>query len=180
MKAPRLHILMAASRPRFIEKLISAYMEKMEPHPFELRWHLLIQGPEPDPKGILKTNEMLDVLKGQDAWFFNPSDDTEEHPALFRRLHEAVSSNPTCGAVVFSQVRPGGGVLQACPENMHPGSVDGSQVFWSLPVFGHCRYDWDQFGCGCDGHCIQSVYKNCPDRFVFVDEPLIQFGSLEW
>jgi hypothetical protein len=180
MKAPRLHILMPASRPRNIEKLISGYMDAQEPHPWEVRWHLLVQGSEPDPKGIHKINEMLDVLNGQQGWYTCPADDTVPMPSYFRRLAEVIAANPNAGAVVFSEVRPGGHILHAAPENMVPGRVDGNQPAWNLQMFGHVRYDFDQFGCGCDGHCIQSVYKNCPDRFVFVDEPLIQFGSLEW
>ncbi len=60
--AERMHVIMSCSRPDNIPIIAPTYL-KMSPHPFELRWHICQQGPEPDPKGIAKNNEMLDMIR---------------------------------------------------------------------------------------------------------------------
>lgn len=177
MSAPRLHVLMACSRPQNIPLLVNAYLEQ-EPHPFEVRWHILRQGPEPDPKGIRKVNEMLDLLPG--GWFMTVSDDTAQAPSLYRRLGEVIQSVPNAGAVVFSQVRKRGGWIQhAAPENMAPYRVCGGQVIWRRDFVGDKRFDFETHGDTCDGVFIQEMFQAHPEGFVFHDEPLMYFGSLE-
>lgn len=177
--AERLHIIMPSNRPWNIARLSEAYLEKMEPHPFELRWHIMLQGPEPDPKGTRKTNEAIDFIPN--GWLMMLADDTDQHPALFRRLGEVVAKNPDAGAVVFSQDRYRGKfTLHAHPNNMTPCHVCGSQVVWNREFLGSHRYEYEKYGGTCDGELIKKVFDLHPERFVFVDEVLIRFGSLEW
>jgi hypothetical protein len=179
MKAPRLHIIMACARPWNIPRLAPAYLERMEAHPFEVRWHILLQGPEPDPKGVAKTNEALDQIR--DGWVLTLADDTDQHPSLFRRLGEVIATHPQAGAVVFSQDRHRGRhILRPTPATMGPCHVCGGQVAWERQFLGDVRFDWDQHGGCADGHVIQRLHQAHPDRFVFVDEVLMRFGSLEW
>jgi hypothetical protein len=149
----------------------------MEPHPFELRWHLCIQGPDPDPKGSRKINEMLDNI--QSGWCWWPSDDTIEHPALYRRLGETIAANPTAGAIVVSQHRGGGHVLHARPDAMKVCHVDGAQVIWDRAFIGSERHQ-EKHGGTADGNFIVNKWREAPERFVFLDEVLTNWNSLDW
>lgn len=180
MSATRLHIIMPCNRPWNIPKLAPAYLERMEPHPFEVRWHIMLQGPDPDPKGCSKTNEAVDMIR--DGWLIMLADDTDQHPALFRRLGEVIGQNPEARAVVFSQHRAAGGrfTLTAGPQHMTPCHVCGSQVVWNREFLGDHRYHYELHGGTCDGVLVKTLFDMHPDRFVFVNEPLVRFGSLEW
>lgn len=173
----RLHIIMPSNRPQNIPTLAPHYLQNMEPHPWELRWHILSQGPDADPKGINKTNEALTFIK--DGWLMMMSDDTYSHPALYRRLAEVILAHPGVGCVVFSQQRGAGHVLVACPENMRPNYVCGSQVVWNRQFLGDDKYD-SIYGGISDGVLVSHVYRRDPGRFVFIPEVLTYFGRLEW
>jgi hypothetical protein len=136
----------------------------------------MFQGPEPDYKGINKTNEGIECVK--DGWMLLLSDDTIQHPSLFRRLHEVVEAHPNAGAVVFNQVR-GTWHLQPNPALMVPAQVCGGQVVWNREFVGDTRYD-PAMGGITDGDMIKRLYDKAPDRFIFVREDLMYFGSLEW
>lgn len=179
MKAPRLHIIMPSNRPWNIPKLAPRYLEKMRPHGFELRWHILLQGPEPDPKGCNKINEAIDDIRS--GWFMTLADDTDQHLSLFARLFDITQKNPDAGAVVFGQVRYGGRwTLKAEPASMRPCHVCGGQVAWNREFFGDHRFDYEHHGGCADGVLIQHLHQLHPERFVFVPETLTKFGSLEW
>jgi hypothetical protein len=179
MPAPRLHIVMPCSRPENIPQLAAAYLKEMEPHPWEVRWHIMLQGPEYDPKGTAKVNEGIDDVRG--GWLMLISDDTDQHPALFRRLSETIEANPHAGAVVFNQDRHAGrSILLAKPQNMTPCYVCGGQVAWKRDFLGTNRYDYAKHGGTCDGELIRFMYRQAPESFVFVNETLTRFGSLEW
>lgn len=179
MSATRLHILMSCVRPQNIPK-ISEYILECDPHPFEIRWHILQQGPDPDPKGIRKVNEELDRIK--DGWFWTASDDAQHSKSLFRRLGETIAANPECGVVVFSERRDHkeGPILHAHADNMRPCCVDGTQPIFRRDLIGDHRFDFDQYGDQCDGRFIQLIHQQHPDKFVFVDEVLMNFNSLQW
>lgn len=178
MNAPRLHLIMPCARPKNIVKLAPRYLEKMEPHPFELRWYIFLQGPEPDPKGSRKVNEAIDQITN--GWLMTVADDTDQHPALFRRLHEVIVDNPNAGAIVFSQDRRNGRhVIKAAPENLRPCHCCGGQIVWNREFLGSHRFPPEHGGCA-DAALITTMYGNHPDRFVFVPETLTKFGSLEW
>ena len=186
----RLHIVMPFTRPGNLDRLAQYYLVDMESHPFELRWHLMVQGPEPDPKGLNKVNEALRMFNT--GWVWAPSDDAIHERELFRRLSEVAQVHPAAGAIVFSERRrgvipwtgqpwpSGEGVLRACPAEMHPCHIDGSQVFFRAELLRGIQLDTRRWPGEADGHFIVEVYKRFPLRFIFVDEPLIKFNSLEW
>lgn len=176
--APRLHVLIPCARPWNIGIITQSYLQDMEKHPFEVRLHVLGQGPEPDPKGMFKVNEALAWIP--DGWVMFSTDDTFHYPSLFRRLHEVIRSNTHAQAVVFTEVRHfGTSFLRAAPENMCLGNVCAG-VIWNRQLIGHNRFDFERHGEACDGRFIEMMFRQHRSRFVFVDEPLVCFGRLEW
>lgn len=179
--SPRLHILMPCSRPQRLAKILPAYTMAMETHPFEVRIHILLQGPDPDPKGILKCNEALDEIAGVGGWFVTYADDTTQHPALFRRLGEVMKDNPDAVALVVGQERKDSvGNLNARPDQVQIGRIDGAQVCWNRDWVRSERYNWEAFEHLCDGEFAVRMFAKAPQRWVFIDEPLTRHNSLEW
>ncbi len=175
--AERLHIIMPSCKPHHLPRIVRRLYREMEQHPFELRWHLMIQGPEPDPKGMVKVDEGIELVRS--GWVWTPSDDALHSPALFRRLAEVARQHPHAGAIVFSEHRPDGSILRARPAEMNPCRVDGSQVFWRREFIGRERHDFHRVGMAADGEFIRRLHERSPEGFVFVDEVLLDFNSLE-
>jgi hypothetical protein len=187
MSAPRLHIVMPVSRPKNLARIIANYLEEQQPHVFELRWHLMVQGVEADPKGYKKCNEGAAMCNSGWLWF--PSDDSLQEPSLFRRLAELIQQHPDARAIVFSERRSGvcpytggtwpkePGILRAAPENMKRCHVDCTQVFFhhSLKPHFNCR----EYGDEADGACIVRLYEANATRFVFAPDDYVTFGSLD-
>lgn len=177
--AERLHVIMPCAKAQNIPRIAPSILQ-CEGHGFELRWHLCQQGPEADPKGLRKINEALNWIK--DGWFHTPSDDTIHYASLYRRTWEIISSNPDTGAIVFSEDRgpkEGNRIMRASPANMKPCEVDGSQIIWSKSFVGDELYPCEQFPLTADGVFTQRMFERDPSKFVFVDEVLVRFNSLD-
>lgn len=164
-------------------ELLPRYLGAMENHPFEIRIHIMAQGPEPDPKGNYKVNEGIECCPG--GWVMMLADDTDQHPALFRRLGEEIEKHPDAGAFVFTQDRgPRWGdrwILHASPGNMQPGCVCGGQIIYRRALLGQkWRFEFDKYQERADGNMAQQLFAAHPEKFVFVPEMLTRFGSLEW
>lgn len=176
---PRVYFIMPMSRPGNLTAIFQFYYNQLEDHPFEIRWLIGQQGKEPDPKGVLKTNEMINLVP-DGAWFFCVADDTLCHAALLKRLAEIIKDDKI-GAVVFAGRRNAENeVLQAVPERMTPGGVCGSQVCWNKSFIGSERFDFESHAERADGALINKLYYKDPSRFALIDEPLTYYGSLEW
>ncbi len=176
-----LHIVMPSAKPQNIPAIAPSILQA-EGCSLAIRWHILLQGADPDEKGFSKINTCLSYLPS-DSWFWTPSDDSIHHPHFFRRLGEIIAANPECRAVVFSEERgpsENSRVLRAAPENMKPGAVDGSQCAWHRGFVGDQRYDWSGKGQDADGCFAQALYERDPKVFVFCDEILTRFNLLEW
>lgn len=174
----RVHIVMPCSRPENLEQ-IARSIRNVEAHPFEVRWHVLLQGPEADPFGVNKTNEAIDAIR--DGWIWCFADDSLVHPSMFRRLGEITAEQPCAQAVVFSQERHDYlGILHAAPENVRIGAISGDQVVMRRALYGETRYDYQTHKHCCDGALLTAIYQANPDVFVFCDEVLVWFNRLTW
>jgi len=176
----RFHILMPCAKPWNIPRLAHGILEA-DPHPFELRWHIMQQGPEPDPKGLRKINEALGWIS--DGWFWTPSDDSIHSPRLFRRVGELMASRQDAVGIVFSEQRGPEEqykILYASREEMLPCHVDGSQCVWRRDAIGELRYDFDAHAEQADGVFAQQMAERYGERILYADEVLCRFNSLEW
>jgi hypothetical protein len=175
--ADRFYIVMPSCRWGNIERLSRRWLTEMEPHPFEIRWWIMAQGPEPDPKGVNKTNEALRMIR--DGWLMAASDDTLHEPALLRRLGEVIKDNPDKRAVVVSERRPCGCVLHASPDSMKRCRVDGQQIIWRSDFIYNQQFDYEHRGDQADGDLAERMWAHDSSAFLFLDEVLVNFNSLE-
>lgn len=172
-------MLMPCAHPERLSTILPSYTTAMQPSIWEIRLHILLQGPDPDPKGILKVNECLNNLR--DGWFMTPSDDTIQYPSLFQRLGEELLKHPDAVAFVVGQERkPGLSPLKAAPDQVQIGKIDGCQVCWNRAWIKDARYDWENYGRTCDGEFAVRLFALAPQRFVFIDEILTRHNSMEW
>ena len=107
------HIITHCSRPKNIPALAAMYLNSMACHPFAVRWHILLEGPEHDILGLNKINEALDMI--QDGWVWIIDDATLHDRDVFNRLGHVVQENPNAAVVVFSQEHVLGHTLHAAP-----------------------------------------------------------------
>ena len=174
--AERLHIILPTGHPTYLETIIPCYLQDMEPHPYELRIHIMLQGPEPDDKGTNKTNEGIQMI--QDGWLFMQADDAMPHPACFRRLAEITKANPHIGAVVFTcrrEIRGDG--FADVPTNLANMIIQGGQIAWKREWLGEWRYDNTRRGT-CDLKLAIEKLRSDPSRVFMCDEALVTFNSL--
>jgi len=171
---------MPCSRFERLPTIVPAYTG-MEKSNWEVRLHLLLQGPDPDPKGILKVNECLNEIRGDGGWFMTPSDDTIPYPGLFRRMGEELAKNQDAVAIVVGQERRDNlGNLQARTDNMMISKVDGNQICWNRDWIKEERYEWEKWGIFCDGEFAVRMFARAPQRFIFINELLVRHNSYEW
>lgn len=176
-----LHVITPSAKPWNIP-VIAPRILQAAPCSLAIRWHILVQGEDSDPKGFAKINRCLDYIP-MDSYFFTPSDDTIHSIHLFRRFGEIIANNPEIRAVVFSEQRgpdEDNRILHASAENMKPGLLDGSQVIWSRAFVGDKRYDYGKYQHEADGFFGQELFEQDPKAFYFCDEVLCKFNSLEW
>lgn len=174
--AERLHIIMPCMRFEHLARIAHNFFVEMKPHPFELRWHIMAQGPEPDPYGNNKANEGIEMVR--DGWLVTWSDDTIHQIDLFKRFGEVLAENPNSGVVVFGESRPDNCLLKPCPENVRPCRIDGQQLFWKREFLGDERLNYLDHGNQHDGYLAQKMYEKDPSRWVFVEDYLIRFNAL--
>ncbi len=173
--ALRFHVIMPCARPENIPSLAKNYLHQVN-HPFEVRWHILLQGPDEDPKGIRKCNECLDFI--EDGWFATIADDTAQNPSLLTRLGKAIVENPNAGAFVFClQGRKSS--IKATPENAATDMIGGAQIILSREFIGENRYDWETYRERCDVKFVTMLFKAHPERFVFINDFSMQMNDME-
>jgi len=150
----------------------------MEPHHWELRIYVMAQGPLlPDPLGVRKCNEALDLVKS--GWVFTFADDTTQHPALFRRLWEIIQANPHAGCVIFTEAR-GGSVFSIHEADPATGFICGGSLAYEISFLGNLRFDTDDPLHRTDGRLVSRLWSKDPSRFIKVDEILTRENSLQW
>lgn len=173
--ADRLHLITPCCRAKNFVRMAEHYLCNMSPHPWELRWHVLVQGPEPDPYGCNKANECLDQISG--GWILFLSDDVLHDKSLFRRAHEIISGNPDCRAIVFW------GYERGKPYKNPPKSNicnNIGQVFFQREFFGDERFNLATYGNNTDVVIVNNLYAKKPEAFILNDrkEMLIEYNNL--
>ncbi len=123
----KVHILTAFSRRENMGEVHASIIRASdrEPH-VQLMWHQEFDPEREHVGGQHLKNEMLGRIK--DGWVCILDDDTIMHPKFLQKIYRAYHHHPHVNAVVVSQRRTTGVVMQARPENMKVGLVDAGQV----------------------------------------------------
>lgn len=126
-------------------------------------------------------NRLNDLIQSLDGWIYNLDDDNLLHENFYVKIKEAISNNPECLAIIFSQ-KVGGidfsgvDVREADPKNMAVQKIDLAQ--WLIHSKLHLNNLYDS-GYRADGEFIQSLYKNHQESFIFIKDILCYYNALE-
>lgn len=128
----RLHVLTACSRPDNLAALAGSLAAAATLN-WELCWHLRFDLDRKHVGGQQLKNDMLDQIS--DGWVYVLDDDTIVHPDLFQAAAQLTGRD----AVVVSQDRTDGRLLNASAENVRVGHIDIGQAVIRRNVIGQHR-----------------------------------------
>jgi hypothetical protein len=162
----RLHVLTAVSRPENLPVIADSLGLAASAAPeVRVAWHWRFDLERQHVGGQAVKNALLDGING--GWCWCLDDDTLVHPDLLAMFQEALRLCPDAGAVVVSQRRTTGSVLQAQPHWMVPGGVDIGQAIIRRSVIGQERIPISYEG---DGMFLQSLLPTT--KTVYLPEVL--------
>ncbi len=167
-----IHVLTAVTRPDNLPQIEDSIKVADERDELHVVWH---KYPDLERKyvgGQRPKNQMLAFI--EDGWVCILDDDTVMHPSFLRRVYRAHRQNPYADAIVVSQRRTTGVVLQACPENMEVGKVDAGQVLIKRSLIGDLRIPETYAG---DGEWIEALLRYEPS-VVFLPQVLSLHNAL--
>jgi hypothetical protein len=170
----KLHILTAVSRPENLTQIGGSIFaaSSLSGKGLEFEWH---KYPDPERKyvgGQHPKNVMLGEI--EDGWVCILDDDTLMHHRFLQKIRRASVQRPEANAIVVSQKRTTGVVLQARRENLRVGMVDAGQVVIRRDLIGDMRIPETYAG---DGEWIEALLAYEPD-VVFLSEVLSLHNAL--
>lgn len=154
-----IHVLTAVSRPENLDKVRDSIMDPRNiPDPVNVMWHRHEDFAREHVGGQRLKNQMLAHI--DDGWVCILDDDTTMHPKFLRKVYRAHMQHPYMNAIVVSQKRTTGVVLQACPDNMQVGKVDAGQVVIRRDRIGSLLIPETYAG---DGEWLECLLYGQPD-----------------
>lgn len=179
MKTPIIHIITTSARPHLLHGLLSSIYSAV-PSAVDVRLHVLFKTLQKDPGGLQAINETLsNIPKDDQNWVVIYCDDNHVHAHFFRRIQEIIEANHEAKAIVVEQERHDNpnGVVEATPEWIKPGCVDGSQCLVRGDLIGDLLIPNSPTS---DGEFIQALYKKDPTSFCFISEVLAYYEAAYW
>ena len=166
----RLTIITPCSRPQNLP----AMAESIKPgrSMFDVIWMVVFDNGECKESvvGNYQRNCALDAIT--DGWVYFLDDDTIIHPDFFSELAKANTS-----AVAFEQDL-GTWVRKVVPSEMRVCHIDMGQVTIRREIIGDIRFALSVYEA--DGIFVESIYKNNPNAWSFIDKPLCYYNKLRW
>lgn len=176
-----LHIIIPTNRREFISQIVQSVYDA-EPHGLEIRMHLMFQSNRTHHLSVAvdKANEATDMITSGWIWFL--SDDNKINPKLFRRITELINQHPEKECIVFSEEHhdPYPRILRASPNSVNPAEIGGCQYVIKRELIGSHRHDWEAYGGLCDGYFIRDIFRESPEKFLFIDEVLMTYDAYFW
>jgi len=136
----------------------------------EIHWHWRFDLARQHVGGQKLKNDMLDAI--EDGWVWVLDDDTLAYEEVLRRVVPHLRLRDT-QAVVVSQLRSSGRVLEAAPEHAHPGAIDVGQAFLRRELIGAARIPEEYDG---DGWWLLELLRDA--RVTWVPEVLSLHNAL--
>lgn len=167
----KLWVLTACSRPENLALVwdsLHVARRRAELTGASLRWLVRYDREQKHVGGQAVKNWMLD--EATDGWVWVLDDDTLAHPEFLVRVRDAATS---FDAVVVSQLRADGRVLEASPENVRVGGIDIGQVALRRELIGDERIPESYEG---DGLFLERVLREA--NVLFINEQLSYHNRL--
>ncbi len=170
----KLHILTAVSRPENLEMVGASVMAAIEREPhIDIRWHQLTDYERQFVGGQAIKNRML--LEIDDGWVCILDDDTIMHPLYLQKIYRAHHHHPDAQAILVSQRRTTGTILEAKPENMIQCEVDAGQVVMQRAFIGNTLIPETYAG---DGQWIETLFAGRTHLVHYIPEVLSFHNAL--
>lgn len=159
----KLHVLTAVTRPENLlvigESIWAASDKAPDVH---VVWHRYPDVAREHIGGQRPKNEMLDEI--EDGWVCILDDDTVMHPRFLRRVSFVLATQPLveqeCRAIVVSQKRTTGVIMQASAANAVVGKIDAGQAVLRRDLIGVYRIPETYAG---DGMWLETLLRDRPD-----------------
>lgn len=169
----RLYVLTAVTRPENLSAMgESIALAKSRAPSVDVRWHLRFDMEREDVGGQRQKNWLINQINN--GWVCILDDDTFMHHDFLRKVDRARQKNLSVEAIVVSQKRTTGVVLQARPENVKVGMIDAGQVVLRRSVIGESRIPPTYAG---DGEWLESLLVGRND-VVYLKEVLSLHNAL--
>lgn len=127
--------------------------------------------------GNPQRNHGLDLISGSaDSYVYFLDDDNLIHPQLFKVISEYFTKEPGKAFVVNQVFKNGKRRLQASPNNIRVGGIDTAQVVLPVKLIGNTR--WQNHNYCADGEFIGEIYRNNPDKFLFLNLDISYYNYL--
>lgn len=136
----------------------------------DFEWHLRYDLGLEHIGGQAVKNAMLDSITDGWVWFLD--DDTLAHPSLYSAV-ERIADSGLASAVVVSQDRHDGRILEAAPENVAVNEIDIGQAVMHRDLIGRKRIPETYAG---DGEFLEAVLDG---GAVYLNEILSFHNALE-
>ena len=197
----QIEIITRCSRPGFLYQVESSIFSSK--YPVKPIWHIFVDTSRvsqltgtwlrdfgkhrlyfwdgtPGDWGYSLVNRLLATID-PGSWVYLLDDDNELHPEFFTEITDAASRNPQAEAFVFSQWIGGRdftrlNVREAKPENVRYQGIDAAQFLLRRSFIGGRRFPTMDYAA--DGHFIEPLYKEFPEKFAFIERILSNYNSL--
>jgi hypothetical protein len=127
-------------------------------------WHIRNDPDRQHVGGQKMKNEMLEDI--EDGWVVILDDDTVMHEKFMRKVSLVIRARASLRAVVVSQRRVNGTVLQASSENAVVGGIDAGQAVLRRSFIGDYRIPEEYAG---DGMWLETLLRDRPDVHYMKD-----------
>ena len=165
-----LHVLTAVTRPWNLPRIANS-LEAWGPDA-NVHWHIGFDTRKRHVGGQAVKNRLLEAIDAPLDWIWFCDDDTTAHPLLYRVVEGAATPE---SALIVSQKRADGAVLQAHPRNVYVGGIDIGQAILRRKVIAHHRIPETYAG---DGEFLQAVLGDLPG-VVYLPEILSYHNAIQ-
>lgn len=161
----KLHVLTAVTRPENLSEIGASINVANDKAPAAfVTWHTLTDPKRHHVGGQHLKNKMIEEVRYPHEWICILDDDTLMHPKFIQRISFVLATQPLveqeCRAIIVSQKRTTGVVLQASRENAVLGKIDAGQAVLRRDFIGAYRIPETYAG---DGMWLETLLRDRPD-----------------
>lgn len=178
-------IITPCSRPENLMKLADSIS-------FPCRWIIVYDSLEPihlfnssnieeynikgGVSGNLQRNFGIE-LSNLDDWLYFLDDDNLIHPDFYSAMLEIDSDQLEVQCIVFDQQKDKVTIRNCGPETTKVTYIDQAQYLIKRSLVNGHRFVQDYCA---DGILIETIFRESPNSFLFINKPLCYYNKLRW